>query len=244
MTTAPCRTLAPTYLRVSASRTRHPPSEVTTISSMFKLDDRYLPPPFPNMKLIIAGASGFVATECIRQSLSDPRFTTVIALARKAVSAPADLGPKADISKLQSVVIEDYGTWPEDVKERIKGADACIWTVAVTPGKAQFYAWEDVKKICRDHALAGLEAVVEARGDGGELPLRFVYMSGTAAERDQTKSPWLLKEHSLMRVRSCPSSPLTLKCTHMYSPSRAGRSRNSSPRSCGQISGESRSMLR
>jgi hypothetical protein len=195
--------------------------------------------------LIIAGASGFVATECIRQSLSDPRFTTVIALARKEVSAPADLGSKADVSKLQSVVIEDYGTWPEDVKERIKGADACIWTVAVTPGKALFYAWEDVKKICRDHALAGLEAIVEARGDGGALPLRFVYMSGTAAERDPTKSPWLLKEHCLMRVRFFPFVPFNAqKHTYVLTHQCAGRSRNSSARSRGQIPGESRSMLR
>lgn len=75
------------------------------------------------MKLIVAGANGFVATEVIRQSLLRSDITSVVALARKAVSAPD--GP--DASKLKSVVIEDYGSYPEEVRKEFAGADACIW---------------------------------------------------------------------------------------------------------------------
>lgn len=79
------------------------------------------------MKLIVSGATGFVATEVIRQSLSIPSITSVIALARRPVSAPENLGAGADTSKLQSVVLEDFGQYSDDVKKQLAGADACIW---------------------------------------------------------------------------------------------------------------------
>lgn len=79
------------------------------------------------MKLIVAGASGYVATEIVRQALSIPAITSVIALARRPVTTPANLGSGADASKLRSVVIQDYGEYPEDVKAQVVGADACIW---------------------------------------------------------------------------------------------------------------------
>ena len=81
------------------------------------------------MKLIVAGASGFVATEVIRQSLSIPEISDVIALARRRVSAPSDLGSGADVSKLHSVVLDNYGGYSEDVRKQLAGANACIWYV-------------------------------------------------------------------------------------------------------------------
>lgn len=79
------------------------------------------------MKLIVAGATGFVATELIRQSLSIPKITSVIAIARRPVSTPSNLGPSADASKLHSVVVDDYGSYSEDVLKQLAGANACIW---------------------------------------------------------------------------------------------------------------------
>jgi uncharacterized protein YbjT (DUF2867 family) len=78
------------------------------------------------MKLIIAGSTGFVGREVLRQSLQMSEFTSVIALARKAVTAP-DGTPAEGVKKLQSVVIDDYETYPEAVRAHFKGADACIW---------------------------------------------------------------------------------------------------------------------
>jgi len=80
------------------------------------------------MKLIITGASGLVATELLRQSLRMREITKVVALARKPVSAPADVSP-ADAAKLQSVVLDDYERYPDDVRSQLAGADACIWSV-------------------------------------------------------------------------------------------------------------------
>lgn len=81
------------------------------------------------MKLIVAGASGFVATEVIRQSLSIPRITSVIAIARRPVATPSNLSKGADASKLHSVVLDSYGTYPDDVIKQLAGADACIWYI-------------------------------------------------------------------------------------------------------------------
>ena len=81
------------------------------------------------MKLIVAGSSGFVASQVIRQSLSIPDITSVIAIGRRPVSPPSNLGKGADPSKLHSVVLDSYGSWPDNVKKQLADADACIWYV-------------------------------------------------------------------------------------------------------------------
>lgn len=79
------------------------------------------------MQLIVAGASGFLGRELIRQSLYLPTITSVIALARRQVTPPEGLGADADPSKLRSVVIKDYDEFPDEVLKQLTNADACIW---------------------------------------------------------------------------------------------------------------------
>jgi uncharacterized protein YbjT (DUF2867 family) len=74
------------------------------------------------MKLIIATATSFVGSELLRQSLRSPNITSVVALARKPVSAPDGTGAH----KLKSVIVEDYGSYPEDVRREFADANACI----------------------------------------------------------------------------------------------------------------------
>jgi hypothetical protein len=179
------------------------------------------------MQLIVAGASGFLATEVIRQSLYLPKITSVIALARRSVSAPSGLGADADASKLQSVVIKDYDDYPDEVKKQFANADACIWyspsrssyfccmhnflpiharTVAVTPSKSRSMDFKDVQRICQDYTLIGLKAMTEARSSA-TTPFRFMYLSGVAAERDQTKTPTFMAQYSWMRVSHNTRNP-------------------------------------
>ena len=80
------------------------------------------------MKLIVTGATGLVGSEVIRLALRNPAVDSVVAVARKPVLAPANPDLKAETSKLQSVVLEDWtGPYPEYVKQHVKDADACIW---------------------------------------------------------------------------------------------------------------------
>jgi len=75
------------------------------------------------MKLIVAGATGLLGTEIIRQSLQLGEVTQVIALARK----PIQIDESLDSSKVRSVIIRDYGEYPDNVKAELASADACIW---------------------------------------------------------------------------------------------------------------------
>jgi nucleoside-diphosphate-sugar epimerase len=75
------------------------------------------------MKLIVAGSTGFVATEIIRQAISNPSITSVIALARRETTAPTN----GDSSKLKSVICDDFSSYSDLVKKELTGADACIW---------------------------------------------------------------------------------------------------------------------
>ncbi|KAB5545844.1 hypothetical protein GE09DRAFT_221249 [Coniochaeta sp. 2T2.1] len=146
------------------------------------------------MKLIITGASGFVATELIRQSLKRPDITAVVALSRKAVSPPSDAG--ANASKLRSVVVKDYDEYPEDVRKEFEGASACIWTVAITPTKSRLHDFNYVKKICQEGTELGLKTMYESRP---AKPFRFLYMSGVGAVRSRDQTPQWMPEYSWMR---------------------------------------------
>jgi hypothetical protein len=64
-----------------------------------------------------------------------------------------------------------------------------------------------VKKICQDYTMVGLKTISEAREDKA-TPLKFLYVSGAATERDQTKRPGWMPEYSLMRV-SLPSHSIS-----------------------------------
>jgi nucleoside-diphosphate-sugar epimerase len=78
------------------------------------------------MKVIIAGATGFVGSELVRQSLRMSQITSVVALSRK----PIKFEDGTDVSKLKNVVLKDYGEYPDDVKKEFAGAGACIWYVS------------------------------------------------------------------------------------------------------------------
>ncbi|PHH86636.1 hypothetical protein CDD83_9945 [Cordyceps sp. RAO-2017] len=147
------------------------------------------------MKLIVAGSTGFVATEVIRQALSHPGVTSIVALARRETPVPPDAPP----GKLKSVVCSDFANYPDSVKRELAGADACIWTIAVTPAQLRNVSWEQACKTCRDYAVAGIETISHLPRDGAARPLRYVYISGAGAVRDPAKKPWVLGDYCVMR---------------------------------------------
>ena len=65
----------------------------------------------------------------------------------------------------------------------------------------------EVKRICVDCTVYGVKTLSDLRAAD---PIRFLYMSGNDAERDQTKTPQFMPEYFLMRVRSfeARSSPI------------------------------------
>lgn len=81
------------------------------------------------MKLVVVGSTGFVATEVIRQALSNPTVTSIVALGRRATPLPQRLGSETDTAKFKPLICNDFENYPENVKQELAGADACIWYV-------------------------------------------------------------------------------------------------------------------
>ncbi|KAE9368903.1 hypothetical protein N431DRAFT_470583 [Stipitochalara longipes BDJ] len=151
------------------------------------------------MKLIITGATGYVATELILQSLHRPEITSVVAVSRKTVSPPANLGPGADASKLHSVTVEDYDDYPDSVRDEFEGANACIWTVAFPPYKSRSANFSEVTRVSQHCTLEGLKAMA---GSGVAKPFRFLYMGGAVTDRMFARLPRFMSEYFLMRTET------------------------------------------
>ncbi|PFH62641.1 hypothetical protein XA68_12715 [Ophiocordyceps unilateralis] len=147
------------------------------------------------MKLIVAGGTGFVATEVIRQALSHPAISSVIALSRRETPVP----PGSPPGKFKSVVCSDFDNYPDGVKRELAGSDACIWTIAVTPAKLFSASWEQTCRICRDYAITGVKTLSQLPRSETGRPFRFIYISGSHAVRDPAKKPWVLGDYCIMR---------------------------------------------
>lgn len=69
-----------------------------------------------------------VGTECTRLALGHPQVTEVLTLSRRPISIPDGLSFGSDKDKLKTVVLEDFASeYSDDVRNVLKGADACIW---------------------------------------------------------------------------------------------------------------------
>jgi uncharacterized protein YbjT (DUF2867 family) len=71
------------------------------------------------MKVLFLGASGSIGSEALRQCLSHPKITSVIAFVRRPLPA--------NNPKLQTVMISDFLKWSDDVLLPHVDAAAMIW---------------------------------------------------------------------------------------------------------------------
>ncbi|KAI0593184.1 hypothetical protein F4775DRAFT_608201 [Biscogniauxia sp. FL1348] len=146
------------------------------------------------MKLVIGGSTGLVGTELTRQALLHTAVTSVVALSRRETPVPADAGSSS--VKLTSVICDDFESYSDTVKKELQDADACIWTIAVTPSKLKSMPFEDISKICRDYAVTAIKTLDGLRPNQKQ-PLRFIYMSGHFAPRSAAEVPKELIDNDL-----------------------------------------------
>ncbi|KAK8036948.1 hypothetical protein PG991_001262 [Apiospora marii] len=149
------------------------------------------------MKLVIGGSTGFVGTELLRQALTNPAVTSIVGVSRRETKVPE--GSSDGVGKLKSVVCDDFTSYPDPLKKELEDADACIWTIAITPSKMKETPWDEVVKITRDYALTALHTMADMR-PATEGPLRFVYISGHFAPRDRSHVVKQLTDFGLVEV--------------------------------------------
>ncbi|KAF9888973.1 hypothetical protein FE257_008143 [Aspergillus nanangensis] len=147
------------------------------------------------MKIILAGTTGFVGQEVLSQCLAHPSITSIIALCRRE---PPITHPKLHVHRMQD---QDFLSYSDpQLSASLRGADACIWTLGVTPSRASdeqafrrvtLEYTSQAAKAFRDAFVASNTAEqAESSSSVGEK-FRFVYFSGGLAERDQSKPLWL-----------------------------------------------------
>ena len=155
------------------------------------------------MKIIVAGATGFIGGEVLAQCLNSPAVSSLIALSRREL--PSSLTRNSP--KLKVVLLKEFTSYPDEALDELAGAEACIWALGKAVGDLQ-----TTRRINLDYTLAATETFATklasqvAKG-GSDKRFTFVYCSGFLAEKDQNKTLWFMQDARRMRVCICPNSP-------------------------------------
>ncbi|KAL3449163.1 hypothetical protein BJX65DRAFT_294684 [Aspergillus insuetus] len=145
------------------------------------------------MKIIIAGATGYIGQELLAQSLAHPSITSVVALSRRDLSITHN---KLRVVHMKDTDFLSYSD--SKIIDELKGASACLWAIGVVPSQARDPV--SAKRICVDFTAAAARAFSRAASSSdSKPPFRFVYISGAAVERDQSKSLWYMGNYRRMR---------------------------------------------
>ncbi|RHZ67327.1 uncharacterized protein CDV56_107212 [Aspergillus thermomutatus] len=108
------------------------------------------------MKIILTGATGFVGSEVLEQCLQK----SVVVLARRELP-PAMMGHP----KLTVRIITKFMSYPDDLLRDLRGAEACIWTLAKAPDMGRTMDGDTVR-VCLDYTLAAIKAFDQSRQGG------------------------------------------------------------------------------
>lgn len=77
------------------------------------------------MKVFITGSTGTVGGGVLQRCLGHPQITSVVALTRR----PLDIKDP----KLNNIIHKDFHTYPPEIVDQLKGAEACIWYTISLP---------------------------------------------------------------------------------------------------------------
>lgn len=134
------------------------------------------------MKLILAGSTGFVGSEVLKQCQEEAAIDSLIVLTRKPLDVK-NVSPKTN-----NIILKDFTQYSVDTVEAIRDADACIWTLG---GSGSF-------EVEVEYPLALTTAIQNSWTQS--KPFHFVHCSGVLAERDQKKPLWFLQDGRRAKV--------------------------------------------
>ncbi|KAH8669563.1 hypothetical protein BGZ60DRAFT_407788 [Tricladium varicosporioides] len=128
------------------------------------------------MKYILTGVTGFIGEEVLHQCRQNPSITSIIALTRRPLPEEISADPKVEV-----IIMKDFKTYTPEVLEKLKGADACIWSMGHVAA---------VPEVEIDYPLAFMNAFAPTV----QKRFRYMHCSGRLAEKDQEKSLVFLQE--------------------------------------------------
>ncbi|TFK53438.1 hypothetical protein OE88DRAFT_1655575 [Heliocybe sulcata] len=151
--------------------------------------------------VILTGATGNVGAPLLRYCLGSPKVTELSILSRRQFPLPE--GEGLDPKKANIIVHGDYASYPEELKEKLKGAEACIWAQGISQTEV---SKEDYVRITYDYPMAAAKSFASLSNSG---KFNFVYVSGEGA--DPNEKAWTLfgkiKGRAEKHLLALPSDP-------------------------------------
>jgi nucleoside-diphosphate-sugar epimerase len=138
------------------------------------------------MKVITTGGTGLIGGAVLRHCIQDPSVTHIYALTRRPLPEELTLSDKLTI-----IIHSDFSTYPDDLLNQLFGAEACILSLGVSlhKGNRTREAYYDPDVVYTVNAAKSFVEKLQPQLNGKKF--RFVYVSGTVAERDQDNSLWI-----------------------------------------------------
>ncbi|KAI9901114.1 hypothetical protein N3K66_002931 [Trichothecium roseum] len=136
------------------------------------------------MKVIVTGATGTAGRGIVKACLEDDRITEVIILTRRAVSGSVESHPK-----VQVVMHHDFSQYPDNLMDKLAGAEACLWAIGgtVTQFNGDKEACRRVGVTYTMAAARAMQARLASHLPATQGKFRFVFCSGKFSEWNRTK---------------------------------------------------------
>lgn len=147
------------------------------------------------MKIILTGATGYIGTEILNQSLKHKWVEHVYCIVRRPLDPKFFSNPK-----VTELIHDSFSQYPASLLEYLKseGVDGCIWCLGSNRHPDPKKKDEEDKvgisyPVTAAEAFAGFLATALSPDlrPRKKFPFRFVYMSAWGAEQDQSRSLWM-----------------------------------------------------
>lgn len=144
------------------------------------------------MKVIIAGATGLIGSEVLSQLIQNKNITSIIILSRRPLP---EVGARDE--RIKVIVMESFLRYEDEVKKELSGAKAVLWALGGSNSNPTPSEMMDEVEV--QYPLALANALISSRTSGkseeqDSSKLRFLFISGTLSERDQSKKLWFLEQ--------------------------------------------------